>query len=63
MKWEPKGSYFVPWIGGGSDGAKRQKTKADRIEDAGRKSRRTAVKYKRTKAREESATLPFLAGR
>ena len=49
--------------GGGSDGAERQEAEADRTEDVGGESGRTAVKYKRTKAREEGSTLPFLAGR
>lgn len=49
--------------GGGSDGAERQEAEADCTEDAGGESGRTAVEYKRTKAREEGSTLPFLAGR
>ena len=43
--------------------AQRAETEADCTKDAGGESGRSAFKYKRTKAREEGSTLPFLAGR
>ena len=46
-----------------SGGAEREKTKNDSGKDAGRESGEAEPEHGRTETGEESAALPFLAGR
>ena len=49
---------FVPWIGGGSDGAERQEAEADRTEDAGRNPGGRPLNTKEPKPEKKAPRCP-----